>query len=344
MKLSVLIPMYNSEKYIGNCLDSLLNQDLLEDDYEIIVMDDGSSDNSASIVETYTEKHKNIFLHLEKNSGTYATRNKLLKLAKGDYVFNLDNDDYIVHNCLGTLLKYTAKNNLDVIGFNSISTSDMGLVHLKLDSSLNENLPKVYDGIHFLKDFKSRHIMVWWYFVRREFLIENNIVFVENNPLEDGPFTFNVFLHAKRVMHLPLDIHRYVKAPDSIMKNQSEAHIASMIDSYLDIIRRYEFLSKKASQIKDSRIDKVMKTAKYWGDLNTYVLIRKLIKLKTSKHQIKYLITELEHTNAYPLSNFIGREFSSLKHKLIVFVFNHKGLLFIAMPLAKFLNELRPIE
>jgi len=87
MKLSILIPMYNAQDYIGNCIDSLLHQNLSEDDYEIIVMDDGSSDNSVGIIEAYIKQHKNIRLYKESNSGAYSTRNKLLKLAKGNYIF-----------------------------------------------------------------------------------------------------------------------------------------------------------------------------------------------------------------------------------------------------------------
>ena len=83
MELSVLIAVYNAEKYIGRCLESLLNQDLPPEKYEILLIDDGSIDGSAEIVEKYTTQHPQIKLFKEKNKGLYVQRNKLLSLATG---------------------------------------------------------------------------------------------------------------------------------------------------------------------------------------------------------------------------------------------------------------------
>ena len=86
MKLSIIIPVYNSEKYINNCLESLLAQEMLANEYEIIIVNDGSTDSSGLIVRNYTERHSNIHLFNQKNKGVGAARNRGIELAKGDYI------------------------------------------------------------------------------------------------------------------------------------------------------------------------------------------------------------------------------------------------------------------
>ena len=87
MKLSILIPLYNKEKYIERCFKSLLEQDLSPNEYEIIIVDDGSKDSGASIVQSYADKHSNIHLIKQQNQGPSVARNKCLDAAVGEYVY-----------------------------------------------------------------------------------------------------------------------------------------------------------------------------------------------------------------------------------------------------------------
>ncbi len=100
MKLSILIPLYNKEKYIERCLKSLLDQDISPSEYEIIIVDDGSKDSSAQIVENYAEKNANIHLISQQNQGPSVARNRCLEAAKGNYLYFLDADDYLATNVL----------------------------------------------------------------------------------------------------------------------------------------------------------------------------------------------------------------------------------------------------
>jgi len=87
MKLSILIPVYNAERFIERCLNSLIIQDLDKNEYEIIIINDGSTDNSLEIVENYSKEHANVVFYSHENQGVVATRNKLLKHAKGTYIY-----------------------------------------------------------------------------------------------------------------------------------------------------------------------------------------------------------------------------------------------------------------
>src|SRR5690606_32585879 len=111
LKLSFLVPLYNKEKYIRKCLLSLLNQDLKLDEFEIIVINDGSIDNSAQVVSDLQERHPNIILLNQKNSGTGATRNNALKHAKGKYINFIDADDFVIENSYKPLLNLVEKND-----------------------------------------------------------------------------------------------------------------------------------------------------------------------------------------------------------------------------------------
>lgn len=100
MKLSIIIPVYNSEKYITCCLESLLVQEMSANEYEIIIVNDGSTDSGGLIARDYTERHSNIHLFNQKNKGVGTARNKGIELAKGDYIYFIDPDDYIAINVL----------------------------------------------------------------------------------------------------------------------------------------------------------------------------------------------------------------------------------------------------
>ncbi len=101
--ISIIVPVYNAEKYLPHCLDSLLDQGISHDSYEIICINDGSHDNSLAILEEYAEKYSNIVVIDKKNEGVSATRNKGLDIALGDYVWFVDADDWIARYFLSNV-------------------------------------------------------------------------------------------------------------------------------------------------------------------------------------------------------------------------------------------------
>ena len=104
MKLSVVIPLYNKEKYIDRCLKSLLTQDVSLNEYEIVIVDDGSTDTGSFICKGYMEKYSNIHFFSQENAGPSAARNRGLEATNGDYIYFLDADDYIAKNVLTSIL------------------------------------------------------------------------------------------------------------------------------------------------------------------------------------------------------------------------------------------------
>lgn len=113
MFLSFIVPIYNVERFLSACLDSLLRQDIPTQDYEIICVDDGSTDASSDILRKYKIKHDNLSVIHQENGGVCRARNVGLEIATGDYVWLVDADDCVQPNCLGMLKKLLAEDNLD---------------------------------------------------------------------------------------------------------------------------------------------------------------------------------------------------------------------------------------
>ena len=122
VKLSIIIPYYNANRWIGRMLDSLLNQDMPADDYEIIVVDDGSTEK-AEVLNSYAHQHSNIKIVRQENSGPGAARNTGLTLAMGEYVLFCDSDDFVAEKCLSLMCHVAHKRRLDMLFFNVLKVN-----------------------------------------------------------------------------------------------------------------------------------------------------------------------------------------------------------------------------
>ena len=221
LRLSIIIPFYNVEQYIAECLDSVYQQDIPEEEYEVICVNDGSPDHSRDIVLEYQKKHPNLILVEHKvNKKLGAARNTGRAAAKGKYIWNVDSDDKIVPNCLGNLMRICEENNLDVLDFG----------RFRFWEGRSEDMPNirstenVMTGLDYLEqlnaDELSRICVVWRRVMRRAFLDENHIFSPEINMGEDVPYSFKVLMSAKRMMAIPDRCYMYRDNPVSLTGKQ----------------------------------------------------------------------------------------------------------------------------
>lgn len=223
--VSVVIPMYNVEKYIEECLDSLLIQTFKN--FEVIVVDDCSTDKSVEIVKSYMPNFNGrlMFMKTKKNSGGggYIPRNLGLKFASGEYVIFLDSDDFLLGSALETLYTNAKKHNADVV-YSSIyyDIVDKNDVRLHTDG-LSRILSKkgVKDEValtvndndklfrEFLASAEGNFRAPWSKFIRRDFLLKNEIVFPDIITGGDCVWCVNVYAHAKRFLRLPVPVYFY---------------------------------------------------------------------------------------------------------------------------------------
>ncbi len=166
MFLSIIIPIYNDEKYLAECLDSCLNQDISYDDYEIICVDDGSTDKTRDILNEYAEKYENIRL-IFKEHGVGAGRNIGLEKAQGDYVWFVDHDDLIRENCLGLFKTKVYETNCDRLCFYSYDFFE----------SLTDDEKRSIDKNELESNNRARvDAVVWCSVIRKAFMTDNGIL------------------------------------------------------------------------------------------------------------------------------------------------------------------------
>ncbi len=211
-RLSIVIPFYNVEKYIAECLDSVYQQDIPEDEYEVICVNDASPDHSRDIVLEYQRKHSNLVLvEHEVNKKLGAARNTGRRIAKGEYLWNVDSDDMIAPNCLKEILETCETNDLDVLIFEKYYFLDDEPWRYK--KSAWSNTEVVFTGYEFFNQMTG-HLkeisQVWTQVYSRNYLDENNIYSPEINMGEDVPYTFKSILCAHKIMarHRPYYVYR----------------------------------------------------------------------------------------------------------------------------------------
>ncbi len=229
IRLSIIIPFYNVEQYIARCLDSIYRQDLPEDEYEVICVDDCSPDNSFQIVKEYEQKHTNLRIVKNKeNRKLGGARNAGMEVACGKYVWFIDSDDLIEDNVLGILCSTAERENLDVLHFNYENYPVKTPLH-KIDSQDLMTGPEMF----FSKQYIWYHDLVtaWRKLYKRSFLIENHISFAEHIMYEDNDYAIHVFAKAIRVRHVDVYAYNYSVNPDSITRiGCTSMHISYWLD------------------------------------------------------------------------------------------------------------------
>lgn len=230
IRLSIIIPFYNVEQYIAQCLDSVYAQDIPEEEYEVICVNDASPDGSRNIVKEYQKKHANLVLvEHEVNKKLGAARNTGRGVARGRYIWNVDSDDMISPNCLKAMLEICEKNDLDVLVFSH---------RLMIDDAIEElgerdviPMTECISGIEFMRQYVSNrmHIIspVWKQLFRREFLNENSIYSPEINMSEDVPYTFRAIALAQRLQAVSESYYLYRINPQSIGGGMAKAPSAN---------------------------------------------------------------------------------------------------------------------
>ena len=288
MKLSVIVPVYNTSKYLPKCLDSIINQSLK--DIEIIVVNDGSSDNSKEIIKQYVKRYKDRIIFLDKeNGGQGSARNLGIKKAHGDYIGFVDSDDFIESTMYEGMYKSAIDNNSDIVICNICdyyekddSKKDV-LLGLSNNPSINEaivkSVPSVVNKIY-----------------KRELLQDTNISFDESIWYEDLPYSMQMIVNAKKISFVEKPFYNYFHRNVSTMHNKN-------ISKNLDILKAYDilinFLNKEKlydkykeefdfillKEVYLATINRVLRTSNKYSEKKKII---KEIRKRTSIRKTKY--------------------------------------------------------
>jgi glycosyltransferase involved in cell wall biosynthesis len=232
MMFSVIIPVYNVEQYLRDCIDSVLAQTFGE--WEAICVDDGSTDGSAAILKEYAERNARIKVITQKNAGTAAARNAGLKAAKGDYIFFLDSDDWIESNALQTLNSQlsTLNSHPDVLCFSGRrymeATGEYRPADILAEKQYASGMDYYNENALLTRDFAFVCVVLRVY--NREFLMRNNLFFADDNSFEDNLWVPIMLYHAHTVNVIPDSLYIYRFREGSKMHNDSLARKKDLLE------------------------------------------------------------------------------------------------------------------
>jgi glycosyltransferase involved in cell wall biosynthesis len=336
MKLSIVVPAYNAEKYIENCMVSCISQDLDTADYEVIVVNDGSKDDTEKLVSAMSREHHNIVQIFQENQGNGAARNSGAKNAKGEYILFLDADDYIAHNTLGTLVSMLYEHNLDMLGFSSINVQDSKKIHAK--QAANEVvMDDVLSGIDFLGTYNYK-AEVWWYFIKRSFYVKSGVSFYNRKFVQDSYLTPTLFSKANRASFVEYDVHRYRQSPDSITRNKTVDHLNQHFNDLSFAIEKIHNLRQdliKNGTTNEQALQRLhVKQQRY-----VFIVIVRFIKSKIPTKHLAQMLMKFNTLEAYPMDKFMSLpDYKSPVYMLLTFISNRKYLLYPLIKIYRFLT------
>lgn len=240
-KLSIIVPVYGVEKYIDKCLNSLVKQSLKE--IEIIVVNDGTKDNSQKIIDKYVKKYPDkIKSYIKENGGQGSARNYGLKKASGEYIGYVDSDDFVEKDMYKKLYNKAKENNYDIVVCGNYNVSE-DYQNKNIDAFIN-NYNTDLENIFFGK------MAVWNKIYKRDILIKNKLEFKEKVWYEDLAFTLKAIMNSNTFAFIDEPLYDYLIREGSTMNNSNVQRNLEILDAFNDILsyikhnKKEEYFSK----------------------------------------------------------------------------------------------------
>ena len=227
-KVSVIVPIYNVEKYLEKCINSLLSQTL--EDIQIILVNDGSKDNSGTIAKKYAERNKDKVIYVEKeNGGLSDARNYGLKYSTGDFVAFLDSDDYIEKNAYEEMYNKAIEENADYVECDFIWEYPN---KAKIDQQYKYQNKK--EMLSFVR------VVAWNKLIKRSLIIEHNLEFPKGLRYEDVEFTYKLIPYINKFAYVDKPFIHYVQREGSIanVQNERTAEIFTVLDEVIEFYKK----------------------------------------------------------------------------------------------------------
>lgn len=330
-KLSIIVPIYNVEQYLRKCVDSLLAQDY--DNYEIILVDDGSTDDSWQIVQEYVSRFRGLEderirgIH-QQNAGLSAARNAGIAIAKGEYLMFVDSDDYIEQNVLGSLLKQVEQDDLDVLRYRlqyvrieeaspkpspegkGVASQYIVFNPYKSDPFKGNDYSEIpTDGVTFLNERMNTQCYAWQFILRRDLIYtlhnthytsENNTLFTEGIYFEDTDWTPRMLVRAKRVASTEIVVYNYLMREGSITNAVNRSKQRKVLDDKMRLVGELQRQSAElASRGHDNSWFRSMIA-------DTVISIFGILSVEFYKERKSYL-AQLKQLNVYPIHSSLPK-------------------------------------
>lgn len=254
MKISIIVPIYNVEKQLERCIKSLVEQGSEKLELQIILVNDGSTDNSGKIAKEYSEKYDNIEYFEKENGGVSETRNFGVQYAVGDYITFVDSDDYVSKNLYKQLLPYMQE-NYDIVKIQIAKVNENEEIIDRNNSPKFENKTgeEAFD-ILYKTDVMTD--VAWAYIYRKEFYISNNFKFAKGIYYEDFGLIPLIVLKAQKVASTNIGCYNYVQTENSLTRgsnskiSQKANDLFKHYDNMLKCIENYNVSSTSKDNMK----------------------------------------------------------------------------------------------
>ena len=244
--VSVIVPVYNVEKYISKCLDSLVNQTLKN--IEIIVVNDGTKDNSQEIVDRYVKKYSNVKSYIKENGGLSSARNFGLEYAKGDYIAFVDSDDWIELDMYEKMYAKAISDDFDMV------VSDLKYVYKNKTVNASSNIDKDIYGKENLKKYMTKIYPVAWNKLYKKELFNTNIRFKLNVWYEDVEFIYRLYPYINNIGVVNKPLYNYLQREGAITSifDKRLYHYVENWDGIIDFYKKNKLFKKYKEELEYS--------------------------------------------------------------------------------------------
>lgn len=314
-KISIIIPLYNAEKYIANCLDSILGSNLPHGTYEIIVVNDGSSDGCEHIVETYAERHPAIRLYHQKNQGQGVARNYGIDQSNGEYIWCIDSDDMVDSNIKPILETIDAHSGIDVVAVKLQKISEQGN-YLSIEC---EQPNVIHNTV-----ISGRNAVIQGYdpssvcalIVRKELLKLHSLKFKPGITHQDVHLSYRLMAQANEVLFTDIKPYLYIIHPSSTSQSINPEKKKKYVSDDVIIIKDFQELAKRVAS--DTELAATI------FNRSQNILLGLLLELRRNKSTWKswginsYVISRLREEGFYPVSG----KFDSFKKVILSKILN----------------------
>lgn len=283
-ELSIIIPMYNVENYIEKCVGSILTQNV-DFEFEIIMVNDGSTDSSLEKAKKLASKNSNINVISQQNKGLGGARNTGITNASGKYLLFLDADDIIAEDSLRKLATIATVNNLDILEFAVKGITEEGSIVYSFSSKTDD----VMSGITYCNSVKYMNSACNKLY-KRDFLIEHNLFFLEKIYIEDFEFNTRAFALAQRILATDILGAHFLQSNNSITRNTNVEKRNKMIQDIkkvITIINKKFLESKKHTEFYNFYLEKLnfLTATLFYKMLENGVSYKDMISLKNEMQQ-----------------------------------------------------------
>ncbi|CEN33978.1 glycosyltransferase family 2 protein [Capnocytophaga cynodegmi] len=331
MQLSIIIPVYNTEKYLERCVTSLFDQNLILEEFEVILVNDGSTDSSLLICNQLAKKHQNIKVYNQENQGQSVARNVGLKHAVGKYIYFIDSDDFLDSGYLNDFIHIIEKEKLDFLGFQLYNTSQ---AYTPSNTTETLEIEVEGSGLHIIGQHNYYNGSCWFIFERT---IAKNLFFEEGRLCEDIIFTTLLLLKVKNGRVYRNQIYGYFNNDKSTIKTKDPVRSKKINEDMFYVAQRFSKIIEQTG-LKGNR--KVFYRLKTRQESYTYFAIVRFLRSKRKYSELEFFLSNLKECKypAYPITKFKGY---NKRDELLIRCFNNKLFLQTFIKFNRLLNIIK---